>query len=186
MKISKWYNSLIIDYENERVYLADKGSIAMMVYNDGFLYRIDDFGYMAIADDVLLESEFDELYEEYTEYDAARGHEKLMFRDYEHEELWPYVKADKDNYEWGIRLESVHGMNTSYYDITYAEIIEGVCYEASKHAKAFHPGIEAKSFFKFVSLKGEEYYISETYPFFLDETDTIFTRITKEKFEEYD
>ena len=109
-----------------------------------------------------------------------------MFENYHDDEPVPYVKADWDNYEHHLELESEHGINRDTYDITNADIIEGACYMASGCVTQDYPNEEHQNFFKFVAGNGETYYIKETHPFYIDEHDYIFEIIAKEEFEEYD
>lgn len=190
----KYYNRLIINTGiecadgSEKIFLAHSKNIEEVVYNDGSyteLYEVDDSGYMDRAGDVVTENKFDDLYEEYDE-SCDKGKEIFMFENYHDDDPMPYVKAIWDNYEHNLVLESEHGINKEYYDITDADIIEGVCYMASGCILQNYPSHEHQNFFKFVSNDGKEYYIKETHPFFIDEHDYVFEIITKEEFEEYD
>lgn len=190
----KYYNRLIINTGiecadgTEKIFLAHSKNIEEVVYNDGSyteLYEVDDSGYMDRAADVVTKNMFDDLYEEYDET-CDKDKEVFMFENYHDDEPATYVKANWDNYEHYLELESEHGINTDNYNITNADIIEGVCYIASGCINQDYPNEEHQNFFKFVAVNGETYYIKETHPFFIDEHDYIFEIITKYEFEEYD
>lgn len=190
----KYYNRLIINTGiecadgTEKIFLAHSKNIEEVVYNDGSyteLYAVDESGYMDRAADVVTENMFDDLYEEYDE-SCDKGKEVFKFENYHDDEPTPYVKAIWEDYEHNLELKSEHGINTNTYDITNADIIEGVCYMASGCVTQDYPNEEHKNFFKFVADNGEIYYVKETHPFFIDEHDYAFEIITKEEFEEYD
>lgn len=194
MKIWKHYNRLIINtgIENadgtERIFLAHSKNIEDVVYNDGSytnLYKLDESGYITNASDVVTKNNFEDLYEEYDE-SCDKGKKVFMFENYHDDEPMPYVKAIWNNYEHNIELESEHGINTDTYDITDADIIEGECYCASGCIQQDYPNEEHQSFFKFVAVNGNIYYVKETHPFLIDEYDYLFEIITKEEFEKYD
>ena len=194
MKKFKYYNRIILntgiscgDCDKERIFLAHSNDIEEVVYNDDSytsLYELDESGYMTRADDVLNEDEFDSLYEEYQECD--KGKEVEMHENYHDDEPMPYVKANWTDYDHYLQLSSEHGINTELYDITDAEIIEGVCYDASGCIGQDYPNTEHQDFYKFVANDGREFYIRKTHPFFIDDTDYTFELISKEEFEEYD
>lgn len=190
----KYYNRLIINTGiecedgSEKIFLAHSKNIEEVVYNDGSyteLYEVDDSGYMDIAGDVVTEDMFDDLYEEYDKT-CDKGRQVFMFENYHDDEPMPYVKAEWGNYDHCLELSSDHGINTDTYNISDADIIEGVCYIASGCINQDYPNEEHQNFFKFVAVNGETYYIKETHPFFIDEHDYIFEIITKDEFEEYD
>ena len=194
MKKWKHFNRLIINTEianaddMEMIFLAHSENINEVAYNDdtfATLYEVDDSGYMDRAADVVTENEFDELYEKYDET-CDKGKEIFMFDNYHDDDPVPYVKANWDDYEHYLELESEHGINTDTYDVTNAEIIEGVCYIASGCEAQNYPNTEHQNFFKFVADNGKIYYVKETHPFFLDECDYYFEQISKEEFEYYD
>ena len=194
MKKWQYYNRLVLNTgiesadDTELIFLAHTKNIEEVVYNDGSyteLYEVDDSGYMDRAADVVTENKFDDLYEEYDET-CDKGKEIFMFENYHDDEPMPYVKAIWDNYEHNLVLESEHGINTESYDITDADIIEGVCYMASGCVTQDYPNEEHQNFFKFIANNEETYYIKETHPFFIDDHDYVFEIITKEEFEEYD
>ena len=190
----KYFNRLIINTEianadgSEKIFLVHSKNIEEVVYNDGsytVLYEVDDSGYMNRAADVVNENMFDDLYVEYGETcDEGKG--VFMFDNYHDDEPMPYVKAEWGSFDHYLELSSEHGINTDTYDITNADIIEGVCYMASGCVSQDYPNEEHQNFFKFVADNGEIYYIKETHPFFIDDHDYIFETITKEEFEEYD
>lgn len=195
-KMNKWkyYNRLIINTGiecadgTEKIFLGHSKNIEEVVYNDGSyteLYEVDDSGYMDRAGDVVSKKMFDDLYEEYDET-CDKGKEVFMFENYRDEAPMPYVKAEWDNHEHYLRLESEHGINTDSYDVTNAEIIEGVCYIASGCEAQDYPNTEHQNFFKFVAENGKIYYVKETHPFFIDDHDYTFEIIEKEDFDEYD
>ena len=194
MKKFKYYNRLILntgifggDNDTERIFLAHSTDIEEVVYNDDTyttLYELDESGYMSRADDELTESEFDNLYEEFQ--DCDNGKEVEMHENYYDDDPQPYVKADWHDYEHHIRLYSEHGINTDCYDVTDAEIIEGVCYDASGCIGQDYPNTEHQNFFKFVANDGREFYVTKTHPFFIDDSDYCFDLISKEEFEEFD
>lgn len=192
MKKNNRINRLIIDENNDRIFLAHANDLDEVTYNDGNyteLYRLEDDVMCSVRDDEpLYEGDFDDLYEEYTEFDEECGHEKFEFEN-EHGEVGSYVKAEWHNYNEHryIHFESQHGINTSCYDFDEdTEIIEGECFIANDYISQKYPNTVHQNFFKFVSDDGKEYYIRETTPFFLDESDYVFELIDKEEFEEYD
>lgn len=194
MKKWQYYNRLVLNTgiesadNSELIFLAHTKNMEEVVYNDGsytVLYEVDDSGYMDRAGDVVTKNKFDDLYEEYDET-CDKGKEIFMFENYHDDDPMPYVKAIWDNYDHNLVLESEHGINTESYDITDADIIEGVCYMASGCVTQDYPNEEHQNFFKFVANNGETYYIKETHPFFIDDHDYVFEIITKEEFEEYD
>ena len=194
--MEKWkhFNRLIINTEietadgSEKIFLAHSKNIEEVVYNDGsyaVLYEVDESGYMVRAADVVTEDMFDDLYVEYDET-CDEGREVFMFKNYHDDEPMPYVKAEWGPFDHYLELSSEHGINTNTYDITSADIIEGVCYMASGYVTQDYPNEEHHNFFKFVACNGETYYIKETHPFYIDEQDYFFEIITKDEFEEYD
>ena len=194
--MEKWkhFNRLIINTEIEnadgfeKIFLAHSKNIEEVVYNDGsyaVLYEVDESGYMVRAADVVTEDMFDDLYVEYDET-CDEGREVFMFKNYHDDEPMPYVKAEWGAFDHYLELSSEHGINTNTYDITNADIIEGVCYMASGCVTQDYPNEEHQNFFKFVACNGETYYIKETHPFYIDEQDYFFEIITKDEFEEYD
>lgn len=192
MKKSNRINCLIIDENNNRIFLTHSNNLDEVTYNDGCyakLYRLEDGVICNVSDDEpLYEDDFEDLYEEYTEFDEECGHEKFEFED-EYGEVGAYTKAEWCNYDEYryIHFESEHGINTSRYDFNEdTEIIEGECFIADDYINQDYPNTEHQNFFKFVSDDGKEYYIRETHPFFIDESDYVFELIDKEEFEEYD
>ena len=194
MKKWKYFNRLIlntgIEWEDcsEKMFLAHSKNIEEVVYNDGSyteLYEVDESGYMDRASYVVDEDMFDDLYVEYDET-CDKDKEVFMHENYHDDEPMPYVKAEWSAFDHHLELSSEHGINTDTYDITDADIIEGVCYMASGCINQNYPDEEHQNFFKFVADSGEIYYIKETHPFFIDDHDYIFELITKEEFEEYD
>lgn len=189
MDLYKYANRFIIDDDNNRVFLAHSKDISEVTYNTGdyaTLYRLEDGIMSRVSDDVpLRENDFDELYEEYTEFDAECGREKIEAEDI-YGDVNAYVKAEWSNYEHYMRLESEHGINTSSYDFTDAEIIEGKCFKADDYIAQNYPHIACQTFFKFVADDGREFYIKETMPFIADESDYVFELIEKDEFDEYD
>lgn len=194
--MEKWkhYNRLIINTEiedadvTEKIFLANSKNIEEVVFNDRSyteLYEVDDSGYMDRASDVVTENMFDDLYEQYDET-CDKGKEVFMFENYHDDEPMPYVKAEWGDYDHYLELSSEHGINTDTYNITYADIIEGVCYIASGCINQDYPNEEHQSFFKFIAKNGEIYYLKKTHPFFVDDHDYLFEIITKEEFDEYD
>ena len=182
MKKCQYYNRLIINTGiecsdgSEKIFLAHSKNIEEVVYNDGsytVLYELDDSGYMVRAADVVNENMFDDLYVEYDET-CDEGREFFMFENYHDDEPMPYVKAEWEPFDHYLELSSEHGINTNTYDITDADIIEGVCYMASGCVTQDYPNEEHQNFFKFVANNGETYYIKKTHPFFIDDHDYVF------------
>ena len=140
---------------------------------------------MEIAEDVLHEDDFDELY-----YKAYENDDKEIIEFFEtlyDDEPNGFVKACWDNHDHYLRLSSRHGINTSFYDFDEdVEINNGFCYEADYTIEKDYPNTCHQRFLKFVAYDGREFYIKETYPFFTDEQDYIFEVITKEDFEKYE
>lgn len=196
MKQTKYYNRLIINTEvfdsegNERIFLFHKNQLEEVAFNDesysyAQCFRLNDDGDMEIAEDVLYEDDFDELYYEADENDNKESIK--FFETFYDDEPKGFVKACWDNHEHYLRLSSQHGLGTSYYFFdTYDEVISGVCYEADYCIEQDYPNTEHQSFFKFVAEDGREFYIKRTSPFFADMQDDSFEIITKEEFEEYE
>lgn len=193
MRKTKHYNRLIINSEvfdcegNERIFLFHSKQFKEIAFNDEYAqcFRINEDGYMEIAEDVLYEDDFNELYYEADETDNKESIE--FFETLYDDEPKGFVKACWDNHEHYLRLSSQHGLGTSYYFFdTYDEVISGVCYEADYCIEQDYPNTCHQSFFKFVAEDGREFYIKRTSPFFADMKDDCFEIITKEEFEEYE
>lgn len=192
MKKFNSFNRLIIDKENDRIFLAHSNDIDEVTYNDGTyadLYRLEDGVMYHVRDDEpLTESDFDDLYEEYTDFDEECKHKKFEFEN-EYDEIGAYAKAEWCNYDEHryIHFESEHGINTSSYDFDEdTEIIEGNCYISYDYIIQDYPNTQHQNFYKFEASDGKEYYIKETHPFFIDKSDYCYEMIDKEEFEKYD
>lgn len=187
MRQYKYANRLIINHD--RVYLAHSNDIDEVTYNTGdyaMLYRLEDNVMTRVRDDEpLYEGDFGDLYEDYTDYDAECGREKIEVEN-EYGDICAYVKAEWGNYDHYMQLESEHGINTERYNITDAEIIEGVCFIADDYVEQDYPHTEGQRFFKFVADDGREFYIKETTPFFIDQSDYVVELIDKDEFDEFD
>ena len=134
MEKTKYYNRLIInsgiaDCEwNERVFLFHANQLGVIAFNNeaysyAQCYRLNDDGYMGIAEDVLYENDFDELYYEADETDDKKIVE--FFETLYDDEPKGFVKACWYNHDHYLRLSSQHGINTSYYYFdTDVEIIK--------------------------------------------------------------
>lgn len=185
MEQYKYTNRLIIN--NDEVYLANSNDIDEVTFNTGdyaIMYRLENGIMSRVRDDEpLYEYDFENLYEEYTDWDAECGHEKIEAEN-EDGDICSYVKAEWENQEHYLHLKSEHGINISYYDITDANVIEGECFKSNCSINQDYPKTERQNFFKFVDNDGKEYYIKETVPFFADKCDYVFDLITKEEFEE--
>lgn len=196
MKKTKYYNRLIINSGisdcdgNERIFLFHANQLDVIAFNNeaysyAQCYRLNECGYMEIAEDVLYENDFDELYYEADENDNKESIE--FFETLYDDEPKGFVKACWDNHDHYLRLSSQHGINTSYYDFDEdVEVISGVCYEADYCIEQDYPNTSHKNFLKFVSEDGREFYIKKTSPFFSDEQDDHFEIIAKEEFEEFE
>ena len=185
------YNCLIIDrsYEENWIRLINKYDLQTVVYNDeaysyALCYRLDEHGYMVKADDILTEKDFVGLYYSACEVDSPEG--VMLFDTYNDDEPQPFVKADWNNHDHYYMLESEHGIITKYFFDEYTDIIDGTCYEAKNCVSQVYPSVNAQRFFKFVSGKGDEYYVKETKPFFIDDFDYVHEFSTKEEFDRYD
>lgn len=195
MTKKEYYNRLIIKSgiydceDNERIFLCCDSKLTEIAYNNEAnsyapCYHIED-GLMLKADDILYEQDFDALYYAADESDKPESIE--MFETPYDDEPQPFVKADWGNHDHYLRLESEHGINTSYYDFdSDVEIIEGVCYEATYGIPQDYPKTECQSFYKFVANDGRKFYIKEKSPFFMDEQDYTFELINEYEFCEYD
>lgn len=192
MKQWKYVNRIIIGigepYENN-IRLAHSSEIEEVAYNTGeyaWLYRLEDGIMSRVSDDEpLTENDFDELYEEYTDFDKKCKAKKFFFENEEGDKS-AYKKADWGDYDHYMELVSEHGINISRYDVTEAEIVEGVCYKAEYSIPQNYPHKESQRFYKFVADDGREFYVEETCAFFQDECDNVFELITKDVFDEYD
>lgn len=194
MEKTKYYNRLIInsgidDCEvNERIFLFHANHLDVIAFNNeaysyAQCFRLNDDGDMEIAEDVLYEDDFDDLYYEADETDNKESIE--FFETLYDDEPKGFVKACWDNHDHYLRLSSQHGINTSYYDFDEeVEVISGVCYESEYIVEQDYPNTCHQNFFKFVSEDGREFYIKKTSPFFSDEQDDYFEIIAKEEFEE--
>lgn len=187
MKEYKYANRLII--AEEGIFLAHKSEIGEVVYNDGSyttLYELDDKDVITRAGDTLTEADFEHgLYEEFDSSCDGKK-EKLFFENYYDDDKKPYVKAGWEDYDHYLRLESEHGINTSYYDVTEAEIIEGKCFMAESYIEQDYPNTCHQNFFKFVAEDGREFYVKKTHPFFTDDYDYCYEFIEEEEFKEYE
>lgn len=192
----KSYNRLIINSEiadcegNERIFLFHANQLEEVAFNNeaysyARCFRLNEDGYMEIAEDVLNEDDFDELY-----YEADENDDKEIIEFFEtlyDDEPKGFVKACWDNHNHYLRLSSQHGINTSCYDFEEdVDVINGVCYEADYYIGLEYPITCQQYFFKFVADDGREFYIKKTHAFFADEQDNFFELITKEEFEELD
>lgn len=196
MKKYNRYNRLIInsgitDGEGaERIFLLNKDSLTEVAFNNeaysyAQCFRLNDDGDMEIAEDILTEDDFDELYYEADENDDNEIIE--YFETFYDDEPKGFVKACWNNHDHYFRLSSQHGIGTSYYFFdTDDEVISGVCYEADYCIEQDYPNTCHQSFFKFVAEDGREFYIKKTSTFFADMQDDSFELITKEEFEEYE
>ena len=187
MKLFKHIDRLIIDEEKDRVFLFFHKNLREVVYNDGSyatVYTVED-GYIRFAGDKLYEDDFENAYYEADETDEE---ERIVYLEtLDDDEPQPFVKAEWNNHDHYLELESEHGINTSYYGFDYSqEVIEGTCYLADGCINQDYPRTEHQNFYKFVATDGREFYIKETHPFFIDNADYVFEIITKEEFEEYD
>lgn len=196
MEKTKYYSRLIINSgisdcdENERIFLFHANQLDVIAFNNeaysyAQCYRLNEDGYMEIAEDVLYENDFDKLY-----YEADGTDDKKIIEFFEtlyDDEPKGFVKACWDNHDHYLRLSSQHGINTSYYSFdTDVYVINGVCYEADYCIEQDYPNTCQQSFFKFVADDGREFYIKRTSPFFADEQDDYFEIIAKEEFEEFE
>ena len=187
MKHFKHFDRLIIDEKEDRVFLFFHKNLREVVYNDGSyatVYTVED-GYIRFAGDKLYEDDFENAYYEADETDKE---ERIVYLEtLDDDEPQPFVKAEWNNHDHYLELESEHGINTSYYGFDDTqEVIEGTCHLADGCINPDYPRTEHQNFFKFVATDGREFYIKETHPFFLDNADYVFELITKEEFEEYD
>ena len=190
------YNRLIInsgisDGEGHwMIFLFHASNLRTVAFNNeaysyAQCYRLNEDGYMEIAENELWEDDFDELYYEADETDRAE--DIKMFEALYYDEPRPFVKANWDNHNHYLQLSSEHGINTSKYSFEESvEILEGVCYDSEYCIEQDYPKTPFQNFFKFVTNDGKEYYIKETHPFFIDEHDYVYELITKEEFDEYD
>lgn len=190
MKNYQFANRLIID--EDRVYLAHSTDIEEVTYNDGTyadLYRLEDGVMCSVREDEpLTEIDFENLYEEYTDYDEELGRERLEFEDYRGD-IRGFVKADWNNYDEQryIHLESEHGINTSCYDFRIdTEVIGGECFIADGRVEQDYPRTEAENAFEFRADDGRVFYIKMTSPFFADEQDYFCELIDKDEFETFE
>lgn len=196
MKKYNRYNRLIInsgitDGEGaERIFLLNKDSISEVAFNDeaysyAQCYCVDENGYMDKAEDILYEEDFDKLYYKADETDPKEAIE--MFETLYDDDPQPFVKASWDNHDHYPSFDSEHGINTSHYEFDEdTEIIEGICYKADDDIPQDYPHTEHQDFYRFVANDGREFYIKETHPFFIDESDYVFELISEEDFGEYD
>lgn len=196
MKQTKCYDRLIINSRvfdcegNESIFLFHKNQLEEVAFNNeaysyAQCFRLNDDGDMEIAEDIITEDDFDELYYEADENDNKESIE--FFETFYDDEPKGFVKACWDNHDHYFRLSSQHGIGTSYYFFdTDDEVISGVCYEADYCIEHDYPNTCQQSFFKFIADDGREFYIKRTSPFFSDMQDDCFEIITKEEFKEFE
>lgn len=186
MKKYKYSDLLIINDGN--VFLAHTTNLQEVAYNDNAysrLYQLEDGVMKHCTSDKLYEEDFNNIYSEYDEYCEKCGMKKFYFKD-EYEDVCVWAKVEWDDLDHYLELETEHGINTDCYNVTDADIIEGDCFIADNGIEQDYPRIQTQRFFKFIADDGLEYYIKETTPFYIDQSDYIFEMIDKEEFESYD
>lgn len=187
MEKCEFFNRLVILEIEESILLTHSNNICEIAYNDGSyttLYRVDDNGYIEVAADKVYED--DELYCRYGDDDEAAGREKIMIYDPNEDEMMPFARVEWSELEHYTECSSEHGINTSYYDCTGDDIIEGECFKADNCIPQDYPNQEYTAFYMFKATDGREFYIKRTSPFYSDEQDDCFEFITKEEFEKFE
>lgn len=178
MKKIEYYNRLIIN--DDSVALAhDKDIQDVLTLDDGSdVYHLEN-GSLSIAYGDFTEAEFTDMYaeDENGEYELEDDYGNVK----------KYNKVDFAECEQHyIRLSSQHGINTSEYDITDAEIIEVEVFKAEHSIAQDYPRQPHTNFYKTVAQDGTAYYIVEKIPFFADEQDNSQTLISEEEFDKYE
>ena len=187
MKQSKFYNVLVsIDGEYR---LAHKNDVERIVsgeflqYGEPSAVRIEDGYATTYFPEDVTEADYDDIYEE-----DENG--EFEFEGAFDDEVKKYRKADfvSDwvDGEYQMRVESEHGISTSYYYCHEGDIVDVKVYEADDCVPQDYPNQEAESFYKVVEEDGTTHYIKRTSPFYEDEHDYVFEEISKEEFDEYD
>ena len=179
MKNVSYYNKLILDDDILR--LANSSNIENVVnLDDGSdVYHLVNNSYVEIVCDDVKESQWHDMYRE----DENGDYE---YEDTYDEETKRYSKVDFSDCECkSIRLTSQHGINTSEYNITEAEIIDVEVFIADKTIAQDYPNTEYTEFYQVVAQDGSIYYLKRICPFFSDKEDDTFTQITKEEFNKY-
>ena len=194
MRDFKHYNRLILSDEinincrlDNIVYLAKSVDIKEAVYNDKEncpLFEKDEYGFLDDADEIIYKEHFKNIFIK-APIDA-NGDDIYMLQDYTYEDKEPYIHADWEDFNHFTLLESEHGIKKELYDITECRIIEGKCFIASSYIKAEYPVRNEQTFFMFLSNKGKKYYIKETTPFFIDDSDVKYELISEEEFKKVD
>lgn len=186
MKKINYYNRLIV-CDSVGVALAHELDIEKYVDGEYFEYspgcvRIDGGYATNHFPDVVTEDDFEDIYEE-----DPNG--EFEFEGMYDDEVKRYKKLDFDSC-WidngYLRFVSEHGINTSEYDITDAEIVEVEVYKANNDIPQDYPNQCHVSFYKAVAEDGTVRYIEVTSPFFLDEQDYTCEEIDADKFDLYD
>ena len=190
MRDFKHYNRLILGVPNnincrldDVVYLAKSVDIKETVYNDKDncpLFEIDKYGCLDDADETIFKGHFKNIFIE-APIDASGDDIYLMYN-YTYVEKKPYIHACWEDFNHFTILETEHGVKKELYDITGCKIIEGKCYIASRYIKAVYPVINEKTFFMFISNKGEKFYIKKTDPFLINKYDVKYELISEEEF----
>lgn len=194
MRDFKHYNRLILSNESNIncrldnvVYLAKSVDIKEAVYNDREkwpLFEKDEYGFLDDAEEIIFKEHFKNIFIE-APIDASED-DIYMMKEYTCYEEKPYIHADWEDLNHYTLLESEHGTKNELYDITGCRIIEGKCYIASRYIKAVYPVKNEQTFFMFISNEGEKFYVKETAPFLINESDVEYELIREEEFKKHD
>lgn len=187
MKKVNYFDRVIITEDGS--WLACDSEIEKYVEGDYLRYsepqcvRIEDGYATPYFSDELDEYDFEDIYEE----DAAGEYE---FEGLYDDEVKRYRKLDFDDCWRGndrhLRFVSQHGINTSEYDITDAEIVEAEVFKADNYIPQDYPYQCCTTFYKAVAVDGRIFFFSRTSPFFVDEQDDTFDEISEEEFNLYE
>ena len=190
MRDFKHYNRLILGDQNNIncrldnvVYLAKSVDIKEAVYNDTDnipLFEKNEHGFLDDAEEIIYKEHFKNIFIE-APVDASGDDIYLMYR-YTYVGKKPYIHADWEDFNHFTLLESEHGIKNELYDITGCRIIKGRCYIASRYIRAIYPVRNEQTFFMFISNEGEKFYVKETTPFLINESDVKYELISEEEF----
>lgn len=178
MEKSEFYNRLIIS--EEFVCLAHSKDIEdVLLLDDGSdVYHLEN-GTLSIAYGEFTEAEFTDMYSEEKEgeyeleddYGNVKKYNKVSFAECE---------------QHYTRLKSQHGIRTSEYDVTDADILEVEVFKAKRCIPREYFFQHHTNFYKAVDAEGKTHYIAQRIGMYAEEQDDDYTLISDEEFNEYE
>ena len=166
-----WENNLLYITTSERIYEAAENIE---------LYTLDNEGIMREAQ-LYLKRELFEKGAIYETYDPDINGRSLvrMSRYDETERKKPFIPAEWEDQNIVTILEG----ETTKYIISPYNVLDGVCYEADNSEQ--HKG-STERFFKFITIKGDTYYIRQVIIIDVQDVEPVFTMTTREQFEKHE